>query len=48
MPSIPDEDLCLAISRVHITLAAVRWRWLLWQRFSHNNRTQCSSTLATP
>jgi len=23
-----------------ITLAAVRWRWRVWRRFSHKDRTQ--------
>ena len=30
---------------IFVTLAAVRRHWLVWQRFSHNDRTQCSSTL---
>jgi hypothetical protein len=28
-----------------LTLAVVRWRWLVWRRFSHKNRTQLPSHL---
>jgi hypothetical protein len=37
-----------AVDPLFVNEARIGWRWLLWRRLSHKNRTQRLSKLATP